>query len=490
MDKLKWIWLQNRCGAGSTEVLTLMLRLGSINQIYNADFDTYISIGISERTAERLCDKALDEAYSVAEWCASHQVSILTPDSDMYPMSLRALPNPPAALYCMGRLKDLNAAVCIAVVGTRNMSEYGMRIAYKISYELAASRIVTVSGMALGIDGVSACASIAAGGRTIAVLGCGSDVVYPKTHTTLEKYILESGAVISEYPPSTPPLSYNFPMRNRIISGLSVGTLVVDANESSGSLITARNAIIQGKDLYAVPANIGGMNASGTNALIRDGATAVLCGRDIVKNYACLYEGLIDVGGLDRAEAHSEFDESVLRRMGVGLRVPDSERGSKGRVVSFGKNYSVGAQSKGAENSSSGKTSVSQDKAAGTAGGSAVGKKQSGAQGGAQSKAQSDGSRDDARVKNSPAVTSAGGAGKSADGAKVSSAAGDSSRANLESLNVIQKKIFDEIPLDTPILADSLTSLGYKMSEVLAALTILEIKGLVSSLPGALYIRK
>lgn len=476
MDKLKWIWLQKACGVGSTEVLTLMSRLGSIDKIYSTDTDGYISLGISERTAERLSDKSLDDAYSVAEWCSRNGVEMLTPESDRYPISLRALPNPPAVLYCMGKLPQFNESLCISVVGTRSMSEYGMRAAYKISYEIAAAGIITVSGMALGIDGVSACATIAAGGRAVAVLGCGVDIVYPREHATLEKFILESGAVISEYPPSSPPHGYHFPVRNRIISGLSVGTLVVDAPEKSGSLITAKNAIMQGKDIYAVPGNIDGRNTSGTNALIRDGATAVLCGRDIVRNYTFLYEECINMKGLDQAEGHSELDASMLMKMGISLRTArvsqNSVSGGSGINVS-GRNSGRNFEKKPAIPPADGEDGANSAK---------------GSVGVTETKFEADTKiKSKIKLETKSEIKSET---KSESKASGQARADDRSRAQLESLSERQRAIFDEIPLDRPVLAETLTRSGYSMGEVMSALTILEIKGLVASLPGAQYIRK
>ena len=453
MSDIKWIWLSDRCGVGSEDILTLIARIGNIDDIYNADFDAYISLGINERTAERLSNKDLDDAYSVMSWCQKNNVGVLTFDNQRFPISLRALKNPPVVLYYVGKLPDFNRELFISVVGTRKMSEYGMKAAYKIAYEIAASGAITVSGMALGIDGVAACASIAASGRTVAVLGSGIDVIYPKEHTRLYEMIAERGAVITEYPPSTRPYGYNFPIRNRIISGLGSGTLVVDAPEGSGALITAKNAIIQGKDVYAVPGNIGEENTTGTNGLIRDGATAVLCGRDVVKNYAFLYRHTLDMHGLTKAENKSDFDQSELLRAKISMRISapaaqsiPNEKLQKKESVADGGEYN------GFE---SFKEQIAKQKAA---------------------------TKKSAKKK------------KEAEPEKViqpqNTNAGDNSQKIIESLSQRQREIFDEMPMDKPVTVDYFTKSGFAMGEVMSALTILEIKGLVSSLPGALYIRK
>lgn len=452
MSEIKWIWLSDRCGVGSDDILTLISRIGNIDDIYKADFDAYISLGINERTAERLCNKDLEDAYQIMSWCHKNNVGVLVFDNENFPISLRALKNPPVVLYYVGKLLDFNRELLVSVVGTRKMSEYGMKATYKIAYEIAASGAITVSGMALGIDGVAACASIAAGGRTVAVLGSGIDVIYPKEHTRLYEMITERGAVITEYPPSTRPYGYNFPVRNRIISGLGSGTLVVDAPEGSGALITAKNAIIQGKDVYAVPGNIGEENTSGTNGLIRDGATAVLCGRDIVKNYAFLYRHVLDMHALTQAESRSEFDASELLKAKISMRISapavqriPNERLEKREDSSNSDEYN---------NFESFKEQIAKQKRA-------------------QKKSAKN------KVAEPEGVSQ-----------PQSASMGDNSQKIIESLSQRQREIFDELPMDKPVTVDYFTKSGYTMGEVMSALTILEIKGLVSSLPGALYIRK
>ena len=202
---VKWVWLSLKCRPGSTEILTLVERFKTADAIYDADFDQYIDAGIGERLAEELCDKSTAQAAKTVGYCQMNQIGILCYDDFAYPSALRSLKNPPAVLYYMGRLPDLNKRLCISIVGTRKMSEYGMHAAYKIAYETASSGAVVVSGMALGIDGIASCAAIAAKGLTVAVLGCGIDIAYPKEHSKLKEIIKQNGAVISEYPPATEP---------------------------------------------------------------------------------------------------------------------------------------------------------------------------------------------------------------------------------------------------------------------------------------------
>ncbi len=433
----KWIWFAERCGVGSSNMIGIYTKFNGIRELYLADHDEYIANEISERMAESLSDKALDRAYEIIKFCESEGIGILTYSSDGYPKSLRSLKDPPAVLYYIGKLPDFNRHLCISAVGTRKMSEYGMRAAYKIAYEMAAAGTIIVSGMALGIDSVAASAAIRAGGSTIAILGCGIDVVYPREHKRLYDSIRERGALISEYPPSTEPRGYNFPIRNRLISGISQGTVVIDAPVGSGALITAKTAILQGRDIYAVPSNIDSENSSGTNGLIRDGAQAVTTGYDIIKNYAYIFSDTLDIQKLRAAEKRSEFDPSVPSSLGVRAR---------GAAPAFG-----GISEKNERRASA----IASNDGAGL---TEYGKK---------AKARS-----------------------GVDDTATEHAENDNSREALESLSEKQRKIFDEIPLDRAIPADYLINTGFQLGEVMSALTMLEIKGLISSLPGGLYQRK
>ena len=452
-DSLKWIWLAEKCGPGSQEVLRLIEKIGSIDDIYAADYDAYSEIGISERLCEDLCDKDTKRAMNIINYCLRDKVGLITYESERYPASLRSLKNPPAVLYYLGNPPDFNKSLCISMVGTRAMSEYGMKSAYKIAYEVAASGAIVVSGMALGIDGICSCAAIAAGGKTVAVLGCGIDLAYPKEHRKLRDIITQNGAVITEFAPGTDPRGANFPIRNRIISGLSQGTVVIDADEKSGAMITAKNAILQGRDLYAVPANIDSENSSGTNSLIRDGAQAVLCGNDIIRNYAYIYRDRLDVMRMMNAAKHSDFNASVVRNMDISLRVivPERKDDELRNIPRAGRGN---------------KTTDSEEKR-------------------------------ESIVDRMPPFKPVKKL-KTAESPKEmelneptpQKKSGDDSAKILEKLSEKQRKIFDEMPLDRAVTVDYLTKTGFALGEVISALTVLEIKGLVSSLPGALYIRK
>ena len=212
------------------------------------------------------------------------------------------------------------------MVGTRKMSAYGLRHAYKIAYELTAAGAITVSGMAAGIDGVSAGAALAAGGTTVAVLGCGVDLTYPPHHTRLKREIEKRGVVISEYPPGTKPNGYHFPARNRIISGICEGTVVVEAGLGSGSLITAKDAATEGRDVFALPSNIGSRTSAGTNGLLRDGATLVLSTEDILEPYKYVFPKTLHPERLATLTGKSEADLAYLNDLGVISYTPGAQK--------------------------------------------------------------------------------------------------------------------------------------------------------------------
>lgn len=236
-----------------------------------------------------ICDKALKEGVKVHyDNICRHDMEIVTLNSPQYPALLKCIYDPPSVLYVKGKMKS--AAANIAIVGSRNATLYGLDTSAKLSQGLAGYGLTIVSGMARGIDTQAHRGAVKASGNTVAVLGCGLDKVYPPENRKLMQQIIENGAVISEYLPGTAPLAYNFPARNRIISGISVGVIIVEAGEKSGSLITTDYALEQGRDVFSVPGNIDSSVSAGTNRLIRDGAKIVTCLYDILDELGINYE--------------------------------------------------------------------------------------------------------------------------------------------------------------------------------------------------------
>ncbi len=210
-------------------------------------------------------------------------VRVLTLADEGYPRLLREIPAPPPVLYVKGRLVEGDDRA-VGIVGTRRLTPYGREVTAALSGDLAASGVTIVSGLARGIDGVAHQTALQAGGRTIAVLGCGPDVVYPPEHRNLAERIVEQGALLSEYPPGRQPDAQNFPARNRIISGLSLGVIVIEAPERSGALITADFAADQGRDVFVVPGSVLSAASAGTNRLLRDGARPVRAAADVLED--------------------------------------------------------------------------------------------------------------------------------------------------------------------------------------------------------------
>ncbi|MDR7523106.1 MAG: DNA-processing protein DprA [Armatimonadota bacterium] len=196
-----------------------------------------------------------------------------------YPWRLRAIPDPPPALYVRGRLDE---AAAVAIVGSRRATPYGRAAAERLAYDLALAGVTVVSGLARGIDGAAHQAALDAGGRTVGVLGCGADVIYPREHRRLAAAVAASGALVSEFPPGTPPLPGHFPRRNRLISGLAMGVVVVEGTEDSGALVTVDYALDQGREVFAVPGSIFSPRSRAPHALLREGARVVERVEDIL----------------------------------------------------------------------------------------------------------------------------------------------------------------------------------------------------------------
>ncbi|HWR61049.1 MAG TPA: DNA-processing protein DprA [Clostridia bacterium] len=277
-----WIWLSSLVKISPRKRLQLLDYFGDPALIWEASEAELKSLNfVTPQMAGCILDrqsrKMVTRLYDDIGKC---DADIITLQDGRYPEALRNIPDAPVVLYCRGKLEK--EAVCIAIVGSRRATQYGLDMAGRLSRELAMHGLTIVSGMARGIDSKAHIGALEGGGKTIAVLGCGVDIVYPSENLELMKKICRSGAVISEYLPGTPPVAFNFPARNRIISGLSQGVAIVEANEKSGSLITADFALEQGRDVYAVPGNINSTNSLGTNRLIKDGAKMVTNAGDIL----------------------------------------------------------------------------------------------------------------------------------------------------------------------------------------------------------------
>lgn len=283
-NALYWIWLTLSCGISNNDINGLLEQFDSVEEIYKeTDFSKVINVKPS--TIRALKDKKLKRAEAIFNATKEIGGDIITYDDVRYPDMLRKIPDPPYVLYIKGEVMNWDRILGIGVVGTRKCTDYGIMAAKMIAGDLAACGVTVISGMAEGIDSIAAEAALSAGNKTIAVLGNGLDVVYPEWNKELMDKIIENGAVITEYPLKTPPHWKNFPRRNRIISGLSRGVLVVEAPKKSGALITANRALEQGRDIFAVPGSIFKKESQGTNRLLVDSAKAVSSAKDILDEY-------------------------------------------------------------------------------------------------------------------------------------------------------------------------------------------------------------
>ena len=275
-----WVWLNEVKNLSNRAKLLLLEHFGTPEEAYYADADEYRLIeGLGAKQIELLADKSLSGADKILGDCQRLGLRILTMQDADYPVRLRNIYEPPCLLYVQGQLPAFDEEVAIAMVGTRRATPYGIETAEKLAFQMAKQGALIVSGAAYGIDSSAHRGALRAGAKTVAVLGNGHDVVYPAGNEWLYRDIAASGALLSEYPPGTAAEGWHFPVRNRIISGLCLGTVIVEApEERTGALITANTALEQGRDVFAVPGPIDAPMSRGCNRLIADGAAALTCG--------------------------------------------------------------------------------------------------------------------------------------------------------------------------------------------------------------------
>jgi DNA processing protein len=437
-NTLYWLWLAEKCGIASKQFGRIIEKYDDPFDVYRLSEDEIEQLeGINGALRAKLCEKDLESSYSILKYCKENRVDIISYGDSRYPARLKNIEDAPILLYCLGHFPDFNSALCIGIVGTRKMSEYGKQSAYKIGYELSSAGAIVVSGMALGVDGAAASGALSAGGRTVAVLGCGISVVYPKEHKKLMEEISRKGAVITEYPPTEAPHGHNFPKRNRIISGLCQGVLVVEGAAGSGALITARRAIDQGREVFALPGKIDESNSEGPNELIREGAYPALCSDDILRHYDFLYHDVIDYSKHTKAKrkvARGDAD-AALRKYGVGSRVLKFANDPKPQEP---------AQTQTPDEESF----VLEER------------------------------HEDEQTPTEQASTE-----------KRESMA-DNSAELLAGLDETTRRVFESLPIDKAVSPDALAAAGIGVGDAITSLTMLELCGLVSSLPGGLYVRK
>lgn len=324
-SRLSYVWLSLRRGLGSRAAAEALRAFGSPDALYAADRKMLATApcGLCKAQVDALCDKDTAEAERIIGECAERGIQIITAGDSAYPDRLRAIADPPMVLYVRGRWPDFDVTPGIAVVGTREATAYGLQTAESIGTALARAGFITVSGMALGNDGAAHRGALRAGGLTVAVLAGGVDVCYPPRHRGLMGDILLSGAVVSEYPPGTEPKGAHYHDRNRIISGLSVASVIVEAADyRSGALITARHALDQGRDVYAVPGALDAPQSKACNELIEKGEAALLRSPQALVR---AYNGLLRVHPAAR-----RAEQMPRRQADMRPAAPGREAGSGG----------------------------------------------------------------------------------------------------------------------------------------------------------------
>lgn len=287
--KKYWVWLSTALGAAARtdEILGAYPRP---HMIYEAGETERLLSGVfTKKQLERLKATPMEKALHYISLCNKNRWQVVTPDCEMYPSDLKKLTDMPLVLYVDGDIGCLKDRIAIGVVGTRNPCYESIAIARNISGDLAKAGAVVVSGGALGIDSAAHEAAVEAGGKTVCVMGCGLGTDYLRENEPLRRSVKNNGALVTEFAPFASASRTTFPLRNRIISGLSKGVLVVEASERSGSLITARLAAEQGREVFAIPGSVLSTAYMGANSLIRDGAKAVICAKDILEAYAVMY---------------------------------------------------------------------------------------------------------------------------------------------------------------------------------------------------------
>ena len=291
-----YIWLQLCLGAGNRNVKEILKYYKSPEAVFKADKNSRLESGLFTPTQlKKTLTVSLSKAIEILVSCKENGISVVCIDMPEYPFCLKVIENPPLVLYFKGELPQFDDIPAICIVGPRNVSEFGKRAAYSLGFRLAKSGFVVVSGGALGTDTYAHAGALKAGGKTVLVMGCGLLYDYLPENVKLRNAVSECGCVLSEHPPEFPVTRGAFPTRNRILSALSLGTVVVEAPEKSGSLITARYAYEQGRDVFVIPGEPSRAEYIGSNALLRDGAKPLLDTSDIFNEYIIRFPDKINI---------------------------------------------------------------------------------------------------------------------------------------------------------------------------------------------------
>ena len=300
-----FIALQQILGAGNNQVIGILNHFGSPKAVFEADDILRKESGLFTKTElKKLSSPDFDKAEKIITISAENDIKIIPFGDKRYPYCLSVIENPPLVIYVKGKLPDFENTPSVCIVGPRNVSEFGKKAAFSLSYRLARSGMIVISGGALGTDTYAHAGALKGDGITVLLMGCGILNGYLPENSKLRQAVCDKGCLISEYPPEMPATRYSFPIRNRIMAALSLGTVVIEAGEKSGSLITARHAYEQGRDVFVVPGSPDKKEYAGSNSLLRDGAKPLLDASDIFNEYIVRFPDKINI---ERA-----FSEPIL----------------------------------------------------------------------------------------------------------------------------------------------------------------------------------
>lgn len=327
-----WLWLAHRPGISDHTKLMLLQQFETPEAVFAAS-DYPLARDLSPQGRESLEDKNLTLYQEKISQCQREKIRILTWSEPEYPNRLKNIYDPPLILYYKGQLPAFDSLPVIAVVGTRKASAYGISAAQRIGAQISSCGGLVLSGLAAGVDAAAMNGALSVGCPVVGVLGCGVDVVYPRINKSLFESVEQYGCVLSEFLPGAEPSKWRFPRRNRIISGLSCGVVIVEAPAKSGSLITARCALDQGRDVYVVPGNIDLPSFAGSNQLLREGAGPVSCGWDVVSEYQAIFPDQIRRDDRPVPELRQELsppaEQKVAQKPCVPRKKSEVKKGSK-----------------------------------------------------------------------------------------------------------------------------------------------------------------
>lgn len=329
-----WIWLSEVLSKPSRSIKPLIDKFGSAENFFDyCKGNNDIKAPITKRELERVHKISADDIYHILQRCGELGIEIIPYTSPRYPERLKSISNPPAVLYAKGKEIDIDGECSVTVVGPRVASDYGLKASFSLARRLAASGVLIVSGGAVGVDGMAHRGAVSVGSPTVAILGCGINYDYPKGNAALRDKISQNGILFSEYPPDFPPSKSTYPARNRLLSAISCGTVVIEAGITSGALITAGYAAEQGRDVFVIPGNPSLPQYEGSNKLLKDGAKPVLTAADVLEEYYPLFTQKIDLeaaaniknGSRDYSEALLEINGADKKSQDIKTKTPPKE---------------------------------------------------------------------------------------------------------------------------------------------------------------------